>query len=1039
MDPLKKYKKTKYTKSQQESFLLNLENNPRYKNPFQALDYYTNKEGKKEYLGLQEHQVKFIKQFIYSQLRGAICFHGVGSGKTLTAVVCSYIYLKFFPKNKIIVISPSALLFNFINGMQQYGLDISDNRFSYYTYDKYIRNPQIAKNSLVIIDEAHNLRTEIIEKNVKDDKGNVIDKIPIQNVKASKIITNASQHCHKIICLTGTAFVNSTYDIENLLSMIDQRPPLSQKEYFQMLSLPDNIKDYFNYRISYYPSPKSEFFPENREQYIPLYMTPDQLEEYLTYKAEGPPKKKKEEESDNPNTFYAAERWASNMIKNNPKIKWTVDEIKKHPNKKFIVYSGLYDAGVEQIKKALTKEKIEYKVISGKETTTKKEESKKYYNGYNFGKKDFFDLKVVDKNLHSYINDKFRVLIISRAGAEGVDTINTFGIILLDQTWNEALASQIIARAIRFKSHFGLPKEERFVNVYRLFLLKQSSKSLMDDIIKNKDNDKAFLDINREISEENERRLKMEKIQDKKYLPTVKELKLLRYPPDYSKHNTKLNNALYIPEITTYKNQRGQIGKPSTKVQTSEDGWDQYKTLTDEIEKKNWRIKMIVKYTLMKEESSRSKEQADKEDLREDFSYTSDLNLFIKAKAKQANINSFIEKFGNDIQLYEQYQSKIINILDKEAKKKKRLLTQEEELEIYRENFKKEGNIILSTSFKKAIIQEREKKAQLQQYFTNPKLANYLIEYSEIEFNNNKLNLLEPTAGQGALLDAIIETNKDMSIDLVEIDEDNRDILKKYNNNFINLQNQGNFLKYMTSQRYDYIFMNPPFHLKRSENAILKRDVYDYDFVKRAFSFLKVGGTLCAIVSKKWSFFENGQHKEYFEKNASMNFSYEEKKQEKFDNVRIDVHLLKIEKLNNDLDEELMGYDYYNDNTQKMGKLIKENELTIDNTKFKDKIQDKLDDVKIDNTENIKNIKNLISNIKSVKIPKIKPDKRVEQLFNQISKFENSKSKSKIKQDIIKLINEIEMVKIPKQKTNQKLNNNIKEIINNITDLIKTK
>ena len=74
---------------------------------------------RKEGVLLQEHQIKFIKQFIYSNLHGAVMFHGVGSGKTLTAVVSSYWYLHLYPTHKVLIISPSALLYNFIEGMRQ--------------------------------------------------------------------------------------------------------------------------------------------------------------------------------------------------------------------------------------------------------------------------------------------------------------------------------------------------------------------------------------------------------------------------------------------------------------------------------------------------------------------------------------------------------------------------------------------------------------------------------------------------------------------------------------------------------------------------------------------------------------------------------------------------------------------------------------------------------------------------------------------------------------------------------------------------------
>ena len=68
----------------------------------------------------------------------------------------------------------------------------------------------------------------------------------------------------------------------------------------------------------------------------------------------------------------------------------------------------------------------------------------------------------------------------------------------------------------------------------------------------------------------------------------------------------------------------------------------------------------------------------------------------------------------------------------------------------------------------------------------------------------------------------------------------------------LHLQNQNNFLTFETSDRYDYIFMNPPFHLRKSEDFNLKRDTWDYDFIKKAFAFLKINAELLAITSDKW-------------------------------------------------------------------------------------------------------------------------------------------------------------------------------------------
>ena len=77
--------------------------------------------------------------------------------------------------------------------------------------------------------------------------------------------------------------------------------------------------------------------------------------------------------------------------------------------------------------KLLNQNDISYKIISGDKTSKEKELSKKYYNYYNFDEKN-----IKDEEDRKYINDKFRVLIITKADAEGVYTIASNNIFLLD-------------------------------------------------------------------------------------------------------------------------------------------------------------------------------------------------------------------------------------------------------------------------------------------------------------------------------------------------------------------------------------------------------------------------------------------------------------------------------------------------------------------------------------------------------------------------------------------------------------------------------
>jgi hypothetical protein len=89
---------------------------------------------------IQEHQKRFILSFISDSLQGCLLFHSVGSGKTLTSVIFSHYYLSMHPTYNVCIISPPTLLFNFIEAMKEYGLDIRDNRYKFETFNKFCKD-----------------------------------------------------------------------------------------------------------------------------------------------------------------------------------------------------------------------------------------------------------------------------------------------------------------------------------------------------------------------------------------------------------------------------------------------------------------------------------------------------------------------------------------------------------------------------------------------------------------------------------------------------------------------------------------------------------------------------------------------------------------------------------------------------------------------------------------------------------------------------------------------------------------------------------
>ena len=79
------------------------------------------------------------------------------------------------------------------------------------------------------------------------------------------------------------------------------------------------------------------------------------------------------------------------------------------------------------------------------------------------------------------------MLLITKAGTEGVDTVATEAVFIYEGSqWNEPLVEQAIARAVRYKSHYHLPKSQKKVWIHRLLIIKETDLDLINKINQNK-------------------------------------------------------------------------------------------------------------------------------------------------------------------------------------------------------------------------------------------------------------------------------------------------------------------------------------------------------------------------------------------------------------------------------------------------------------------------------------------------------------------------------------------------------------------------
>jgi superfamily II DNA or RNA helicase len=431
---------------------------------------------------LREHQ-KAVCRYM-DKHRGLIVFHKVGSGKTLTAITVSQCYLDKYPTHRVLVVAPAGLLNNFKDEMTKSYVNIHHaDRYEFYSYQRFTslvkkHKKPVCRNTLVMIDEGHNLRTPFQEgKNAKNKNKGV----------NTKNILDCARLANKVLILTGTPIYNSRNDIFTLFNMIrdPSEPEIPKASY----GTKDKEVGEASFRrlfckISYHDTLGDPNFPDRINVRHSIEMTPVYKAKYMevieTIQKGGIDSALVKNLFGEKNLvpFFNAVRRAVNNLDNtdaNRKLQWLVQTLQKFPrNEKAIVFSNFLDAGLRLVTAKLPPS-VSYAMIEGKVPMAKRKEIVKDFN-----------------------EGKYSVLFISKAGGEGLDMKGVRHVILMDPTWNEASNEQVIGRAIRYRSHSHLPdKAHHNVTVHYLQHIFPEDRPLVkevDDYLKKVQQDPSLLD-----------------------------------------------------------------------------------------------------------------------------------------------------------------------------------------------------------------------------------------------------------------------------------------------------------------------------------------------------------------------------------------------------------------------------------------------------------------------------------------------------------------------------------------------------------------
>lgn len=428
---------------------------------------------------LYPHQVDAI-EFLKKNRKGVIA-HGTGMGKTLTSIAAFERLKQDGLANRAIVVVPASLRDNFAGNISKYtdskytiygpkndkystNVDVpSTTPYNIISYDLYRKDPEGIRKRLgadtLIIDESHRARNK--------------------NTSTYKQLSDTSKMYSNIVSLTGSLVNNEPSDIVPLLDISHgkgknpitgrsdfnrrfvapkpkKRKGLNPRDEFTIVNrkeLSNLLKDKVHY-VSHRDVERS--LPAIEEEVIRTEMTPLQKDLYL-YAIESldPATRRKIERNvpvsqkemagifaylikarkvlTDPSKMYDKLE-GQDPYEYSPKIKRVVDDLSAHMAEsdanRSVIYGNLVNSQLKAVESALSSRGIEYAT---------------FYGTGNEGNSATERQQAVS----DYLSGKKRILLVSGAGAEGLDLKGSTMLQMLEGHYNPEKIQQATARVRR--------------------------------------------------------------------------------------------------------------------------------------------------------------------------------------------------------------------------------------------------------------------------------------------------------------------------------------------------------------------------------------------------------------------------------------------------------------------------------------------------------------------------------------------------------------------------------------------------------------
>lgn len=437
---------------------------------------------------LQPHQL-FLKSAVPFVDR-LLLFHGIGSGKTCSAISIAAAYRETVRKNKVVVVVPASLRANFVKelkgpcGTQQQQKEAFYDIMSYQGFVKRIKNNTLKlNNTLVIVDEVQNI--------VSETGGTY--KVFLESFQKMK---NS-----KLVLLSATPMFDKTIEISLLGNLLLSKEeydryhlPLNPVAFSRMMSQnPKVLYTFFKHRVSYFRGADPRAYPSKSEHRVDCTMSKFQRHVYMESIGHIDIQNMDKQLQ---RAFLIAPRQLSNLVlpngnvgkltnvrktfnvkKFSTKIYKCIQKIKESPGPVFVYSNFVTVAGIEAFTEILSK-------VYGFSDITQTRTPGPKYGVFRANKP-----KENDKLLAMYNSPENRdgslvkVIVGSPTMKEGVTLLRTRQIHILDPYWNRSRTEQIMGRGIRFCSHADLPPNERHVDVFHYYAVpSEKEKELSVDL-----------------------------------------------------------------------------------------------------------------------------------------------------------------------------------------------------------------------------------------------------------------------------------------------------------------------------------------------------------------------------------------------------------------------------------------------------------------------------------------------------------------------------------------------------------------------------